>query len=951
MTQPPESQQQYGSILTIFGENAEQNGKLLNKQLEITHMAIGDANDQYVQPDRKQNALVNELARIKVNSVDVLQPTPDSVPMLKVDAILPDDVNDLVIREFAVVATFNGQEYFHAVGNCARVYVPPPINNGNVNTPVTLEMIFVITSAEAIVEIDPNVVTASREYVQKLAGKPWANGGVIKNDKDIVIFENRRYYAPYAIESDKKTWATMGQTPIGDPKFSDRFLSPLTVHDFSGVLDGEHDDTESVIAATEHPCSVDALAKTANVSVDPETIDRKNVKNIVVKKGNVKDFSEGFFNETVSKITNGLMYTAWAQDSAYALNNQIRVWANQKDSHTDGTSTPVCFYSDDFGSTYSSFLLDETLNNHSVWSAGVAGGKEYIFVRDDHSAPEYTYLLYSREIPSGGTGKYFDGWSIHQLRNGIELPVPPVGGVGTTMIHSFCEGHDGSIVVGAHNGDGAWLLRSTDGRNFTATTLLAGGNEEEPTVKFSNGCYYGFLRAGSTGKNPRFWYSNGHDLADVSFFTAPAGTFGENGLSDCPVPFQITDDGTIHAFAAYRNGVLEGRADDSCASMFYIRANIHDGLNIWSKGEVFRLGVAHHAEFGGASAIGVGSVILHHNNVHIFGGSEGRTGQSYSRDRIADIYQWTFPQKRAWGAHDFRQHQVRNGVAPTQVHKLRGENQFGFRANFFLQQRERLSEAYKNLSKVGLGYCIDGYTSSIGYGLATDATYGFFYTYGKTNPHPRGFRVEANSTDSNVGILVNNEEKIRLYDGPNNRMRPTKDGLMESGSPSHRWKEVWCVNAANNTSDETLKDNIESLPVSFIEPLLSIADDVKMWQWIEAIAKKEKEGKQARIHFSPTAQRVYELLKQADEDPFKYGLVGKDKVTRDEVEIVEVSEGQFEEVSREVAVLDEHGKPKEIWNIRATEILFGICWALRQRQKENENRLINIESHLGLNLE
>lgn len=168
MTQTPENQQQYGSILTVLGENAEQNGKLQNKQITFTHIAIGDANDTYVQPDRSQTDLVNELARIPVNSVDVLQPTPDSVPMLKVEAILPDNVNDLVIREFAAVASFNDQTYFHAIGNCARIYVPPPVNNGNVLTPVTLEMIFVITSAEPIIEIDPNVVTASRDWVNQL---------------------------------------------------------------------------------------------------------------------------------------------------------------------------------------------------------------------------------------------------------------------------------------------------------------------------------------------------------------------------------------------------------------------------------------------------------------------------------------------------------------------------------------------------------------------------------------------------------------------------------------------------------------------------------------------------------------------------------------------------------------------------------------------------------------
>ncbi|MBH9741378.1 phage tail protein, partial [Vibrio navarrensis] len=167
----PESEQQYGSILTALGESAEQNGKMLKKPVEFTHIAFGDANDTYVQPDRKAQSLVNELYRIPVNSVDVLQPTPDSVPILKVEALIPDDIHDVVIREFAAVATFNGQSYFHAVGNCARVYVPNPVNNGQLNNPVSLEMTFVITSAEPIVEMDPNVITASRNYVNTQVSK------------------------------------------------------------------------------------------------------------------------------------------------------------------------------------------------------------------------------------------------------------------------------------------------------------------------------------------------------------------------------------------------------------------------------------------------------------------------------------------------------------------------------------------------------------------------------------------------------------------------------------------------------------------------------------------------------------------------------------------------------------------------------------------------------------
>lgn len=163
----PESEQQYGSILTLAGEAAEQNSKLLKIGVEITHIAFGDANDAYAQPNRNQTSLINEIDRIPVNAVDVQQATPDAVPMLRVEAILPPEKYDLVIREFASVATFNGQELYHAVGNCARIYVPPPANNGNMPTPVTLEMFYVITSGEAIVEIDPRVVHASREWTQE----------------------------------------------------------------------------------------------------------------------------------------------------------------------------------------------------------------------------------------------------------------------------------------------------------------------------------------------------------------------------------------------------------------------------------------------------------------------------------------------------------------------------------------------------------------------------------------------------------------------------------------------------------------------------------------------------------------------------------------------------------------------------------------------------------------
>ncbi len=80
----PESALNYGSILTLLGENAEVNGKLNNKSITFTHIAIGDGNDQYVQPSRTQTTLVNEITRIPVTGMEKIEPAEEGgIPSVK----------------------------------------------------------------------------------------------------------------------------------------------------------------------------------------------------------------------------------------------------------------------------------------------------------------------------------------------------------------------------------------------------------------------------------------------------------------------------------------------------------------------------------------------------------------------------------------------------------------------------------------------------------------------------------------------------------------------------------------------------------------------------------------------------------------------------------------------------------------------------------------------------
>lgn len=164
----PESELSYGSILTLIGENAEINGKLNNKPINFTHIAIGDANDVYVQPSRTQTTLVNEITRIPVTGMEKITPSePDGVPQLKVWAKIPDNIVDIAVREFAAIATFDGNSYLHAVGNSVRIPILSGSNNGGEVNDIFIEMTFAVTSLDPIVMIDPAIVTATRKFVEE----------------------------------------------------------------------------------------------------------------------------------------------------------------------------------------------------------------------------------------------------------------------------------------------------------------------------------------------------------------------------------------------------------------------------------------------------------------------------------------------------------------------------------------------------------------------------------------------------------------------------------------------------------------------------------------------------------------------------------------------------------------------------------------------------------------
>ena len=80
-----------------------------------------------------------------------------------------------------------------------------------------------------------------------------------------------------------------------------------------------------------------------------------------------------------------------------------------------------------------------------------------------------------------------------------------------------------------------------------------------------------------------------------------------------------------------------------------------------------------------------------------------------------------------------------------------------------------------------------------------------------------------------------------------NYFRPTVDNTVYFGSPSYRWKTIYCATATINTSDERYKEEIGTVPLGmdFINAL-------------NPISYKNKEGN--RLHFGFSAQQVIKAL-------------------------------------------------------------------------------------------
>ncbi|MEB2476560.1 phage tail protein, partial [Citrobacter freundii] len=148
----------YFAILTNQGAARLANAAALGTKLNLTQMAVGDANGTLPTPDPAQTKLISQK---RIGPLNLLTVDPTNTSQIIAEQIIPENEGGFWIRE---IGLYDDAGVLIAVANCPETY-KPQLQEGSGRTQ-TIRMILIVSSTSAItLKIDPSVVLATRQYV------------------------------------------------------------------------------------------------------------------------------------------------------------------------------------------------------------------------------------------------------------------------------------------------------------------------------------------------------------------------------------------------------------------------------------------------------------------------------------------------------------------------------------------------------------------------------------------------------------------------------------------------------------------------------------------------------------------------------------------------------------------------------------------------------------------
>lgn len=150
----------YFAIITTLGLQRLAEAQASGNPLVFTDLAVGDGNGSEITPLASMTELVNETARVSVNSVEIAPGAPTTV---RVEGLIPAATGGFTIREAGL---FNGDGELIAIASYPPIYKPVPADGVSVEEYIRILLVYEETTAIALT-VDTSVIIATRLYVDE----------------------------------------------------------------------------------------------------------------------------------------------------------------------------------------------------------------------------------------------------------------------------------------------------------------------------------------------------------------------------------------------------------------------------------------------------------------------------------------------------------------------------------------------------------------------------------------------------------------------------------------------------------------------------------------------------------------------------------------------------------------------------------------------------------------
>jgi len=372
----------FKSIVTTIGQARIASAIESGKDVNITHLAVGDGNGSATEPSAGQTALVHETYRLALNSIKI---DNKNANWIIAEAIIPASVGGFWMREMGL---FSAQGELIAVSNMADSY-KPTLEEGSGRTQ-TLRMVLTVTDTDAVsLTIDDTLIIATEEYVNNLLAEHEASrrhpdgtltakgfvqlNSAVDSTSEVLAATPKAVKTSYDLANSANDNAN-GRVP-NTRKVNGKALSAdinLTATDVGAysITDSDNrfvntsgDTVNSLIVSNDFIINGKGLiGKNGWYAVNANT----NVTNGLRLQGNGGQFADSYFEETIGQYAAlGFHVASGGAEAYYTFRNGGSLHLNGPDVYLQ--LGPATHYSDGniYGSVWNGYLNTWLANNNT----------------------------------------------------------------------------------------------------------------------------------------------------------------------------------------------------------------------------------------------------------------------------------------------------------------------------------------------------------------------------------------------------------------------------------------------------------------------------------------------------------------------------------------------------------------------------------------------------------